>query len=184
LTDDLRLKRKQVARDMIPYLEEALRCGWQHFVTGRESLVVLDQSPHGMWCFARDNVSTVAGRGIQTQKVMFTIMWNSRGFHVVNQLPSDITIGSGYFTSNVLAPIREEFIPRDRTRYPKPLVVHMEDCSIHTSSPTQRFMSEHRMRRIPQPPYSQDLALTDFSLFPTVKNRSKRIETPWEGQPL
>jgi hypothetical protein len=36
LTDDLRFKKKQVAREMIPYLEAASRDGWQHFITGEE----------------------------------------------------------------------------------------------------------------------------------------------------
>jgi hypothetical protein len=36
LIDDLRLKRKQVAREMIPYLEAAFLDEWQHFVTENE----------------------------------------------------------------------------------------------------------------------------------------------------
>jgi hypothetical protein len=84
---------------------------------------------------------------------------------------------SGYFTTNVLALLREEFIPRDRARHPKPLVVHMDNCSINTSGSTQRFMSEYQMPPMPQPSYSLDLAPNDFYLFPTVKNRLERIHT-------
>jgi transposase len=82
---------------------------------------------------------------------------------------------SDYFTTNVLAPLREEFIPRDRTQHPKPLVVHMDNCSIHTSGAAQRFISEHQMSRMPLPFHSPDLAPSDFYLFPTVKNRLERI---------
>jgi hypothetical protein len=113
LTDDLRLKRKQVAREMIPDLEAASRDAWQHFVTGDESWFFLEQSPHRMWCLARDDVSTIVRRGIQTQQFMFTIMWNPRGFHIVNQLPRDIKMDRDYFTTNALALLREEFIPQD-----------------------------------------------------------------------
>jgi hypothetical protein len=130
-----------------------------------------------MWCLVRDDVSTIVRRGIQTQKFMFTIMWNPRRFHVVNQLLSDTKMDSNYFTTNILAPLREEFIPRDRVQRPKPLVVHVECRAIHTSGVTQRFMSEHQMSRMPKPPYSPDLAPSDFSLFSTVKNRLERIHT-------
>jgi hypothetical protein len=37
-------------------------------------------------------------------------------------------------------------------------------------------MSDHRMIRMPQPPYSTDLALSDFGLFRRVKNRLEQIQ--------
>jgi histone-lysine N-methyltransferase SETMAR len=175
LTADLRLKRKQIAREMIPYLEAASRDRWQHFVTGDEWWFFLDQSCHPKWCLARDDVSTIVRRDIQTQDFMLTRMWNSRGFHVVNQLLSDTKMNSNYFTTIVLAPVREEFIPRDRARHLKPLVAHMDSFSIHTSGTTQRFMPEHQMPRTPQPPYSPDLAPSDFYVFPIVKDRLERF---------
>jgi crotonobetainyl-CoA:carnitine CoA-transferase CaiB-like acyl-CoA transferase len=104
-------------------------------------------------------------------------MWNPRRFQVVNQLPSDTKMDSEYFTTNVLAPLREESITRDRAQHPKLLVVHMDNCSIHMCGATQRFMSEHQMSRMPQPPHSPDLAPSDFYLFPTAKNRLERIHT-------
>jgi hypothetical protein len=38
------------------------------------------------------------------------------------------------------------------------------------------------MRRMPQPPYSPDLAPSDFYLFPTVKERLERIQPADEDQ--
>jgi histone-lysine N-methyltransferase SETMAR len=102
-------------------------------------------------------------------------MWNTRGFHVVNQSPSDTKVDNDYLATNVLAALREEFIPRDRARHPKPLVVHMDNCSIHTSGATQRFMSEHQMSGMPQPPYCPDLAPSDFYLFTTMEDRLDKI---------
>jgi hypothetical protein len=37
-------------------------------------------------------------------------------------------------------------------------------------------MSDHQMIRMPQPPYSPDLAPSDFYLFGTVKNRLEQIQ--------
>jgi hypothetical protein len=82
---------------------------------------------------------------------------------------------SDSFTTNVLALLREEFIPRDQARHPKPSVVHMDNCSIHMSGATQRFMPEHQMSRMPQPVYSPNLAPSDFYLFTTVKDPLERI---------
>jgi hypothetical protein len=48
LTDNLRLKRKQVAREMSPYLEAASRDGWQYSIIVDKSWFFLDQCPHRM----------------------------------------------------------------------------------------------------------------------------------------
>jgi hypothetical protein len=77
----------------------------------------------------------------------------------------------------VLTLLREKFIPRDQARHLKSLVVHTNDCLIHTNGATQRFTSEHQMSRMPQHPYSQDFTSSDFYSFPTVKNRVEKIPT-------
>jgi hypothetical protein len=47
-----------------------------------------------MWTLAQDNVAAKPQRAIRTTKSMFTIMWNPLGFHVIDQLPDDVTINA------------------------------------------------------------------------------------------
>jgi hypothetical protein len=51
----------------------------------------------------------------------------------------------------------------------------MDNSSVYTSRATQRFMSEHQISRMLQPPHFPNLAPSDFCFFPTVKNMLKRI---------
>jgi hypothetical protein len=41
---------------------------------------------------------------------------------------------------------------------------------------TTSFLADHNMVRLQHPPYSPNLAPSDFSLFPTVKEKLKDIE--------
>jgi hypothetical protein len=145
VTDDLGLRRKRVAREMMPDLETASRDGWQHFVTGAELCSFLYQSPQRRRCFATDHIATIVKKDIHTQKFMFTITWNPRGHHVVNQLPNDTKMNDSYFTRDVLTALREEFIPRSQAGHLKPLAVPMDNLSVHTSGATQVFMSEYQI---------------------------------------
>jgi hypothetical protein len=87
-------------------------------------------------------------------------MWNPRGFHVINQLLSETKMDSNYFTTTILSPLRKEFNPRDRALHPKPLVVHMDNYSIHTSGATQRFMCSPGIR--------ENCVVVVFGLYPVI----------------
>jgi hypothetical protein len=129
-----------------------------------------------MWSVASDDVATSVRRDIQTTKFMFTIMWNPRGFHVINRLPDGSKMKSEYYITHVLTPIHEKFCSGGPEDCGRPLIVHVDNCSVHTSAATEQFMSDHRMIRMPQPPSSPDLAPSDFYLFGTVKNRLGQIQ--------
>jgi hypothetical protein len=65
LTEDLRQKRKDDARAMLPLLYAAQRDDWHHFVTGHESWFFFDISPRRMWTLSRDDVATKPRQQIQ-----------------------------------------------------------------------------------------------------------------------
>jgi hypothetical protein len=176
MTEDLMKKRKEVATQMLPLLEEAAQEGWKHFVTGDESWFFLSRSPQRMWSLTRDDVATKVRPNIQTKKIMFTIMWSPRGFHVINQLPDDTKMNSTYYVNNVLQELYQCFFPHGHGPRSKYLVIHVDNCSIHKSAQSEQFMVAHKMFRMSHPPYSPDLAPSDFYLFGTVKNQLEHIQ--------
>jgi transposase len=54
----------------------------------------------------------------------------------------------------------------------------------HTSLKTTEFVTNNNMVIVPHPPYSPDLALCDFALFPKLKMKLKgrRFETAFDIQ--
>jgi transposase len=55
------------------------------------------------------------------------------------------------------------------------MVIHADKARPHTALRTRTFMAENSMKPAPHPPYSSDLAPSDFDLFGYVKGR-------WTGQ--
>jgi hypothetical protein len=118
---------------MIPVLEAAVKDGWHHLVTRNELWFFLSYSPRRMWTLARDEIVTKPRRGIQTAKLMFTIIRNPLGFHVINKLPTSPRMNSEYTPTNILAQLEEKLFPKGRITHTKRLIVHMDNCSMQTS---------------------------------------------------
>jgi hypothetical protein len=113
---------------------------------------------------------------------MLTIIWNPRGFYVVDRLPNDMKMNSAYFVTNVLILLEEAIFPQGRALRERWLVIHLDNCSIHTSRVSTDWLEEHDIFRMPQPLYSSDLPYSDFYLFPIVKEKLERIQLADENQ--
>jgi hypothetical protein len=100
-------------------------------------------------------------------------MWNPHGFHVIDQLPAGAKINSTYYTTNIIQPFYQAFFLQGRNPHGKQLVVHVDNCSVHTGVTTELFMKTWDMVSMPHPPYSPGTVPIDFYLFPTVKERLK-----------
>jgi hypothetical protein len=61
-------------------------------------------------------------------------------------------------------------------------VIHLDNCSVHTSRVSTDWFKENNILRMQHPPYSSDLAPSDFYLFPTVKEKLERIQLADEDQ--
>jgi hypothetical protein len=135
-----------------------------------------------MWTLSRDDVITRPRQQIQSKNFMFTIIWNPSSFYVVDRLLNDTKMNSAYFVTNILTPLEEVIFPQGRAPHQKRLVIHLDNCSVHTSRASTEWLEEHGMRHMPQPPYLPDLATSDFYLFLTVKEKLERTQVADEDQ--
>jgi hypothetical protein len=54
--------------------------------------------------------------------------------------------------------------------------LHMDNVRLHNSRKSLQCVADNKFERIPHPPYSPDIAPSDFSLFGTVKQRLQTCE--------
>jgi histone-lysine N-methyltransferase SETMAR len=101
---------------------------------------------------------------------MLTIVWNPREFHLIKVLEKGRTLNAGYYVAEIL-----ESLPQWRSTEAagneRKLLVHADNARPHTAKLSTQYLNENRMKLTLHPPYSPDLAPSDFYLFEYVKRR-------------
>jgi transposase len=101
---------------------------------------------------------------------MLTIVWNPRGFHLIDVLPKGLKFNVAHYINTILIPLVERRSAHG-TANERKLIVHADNARPHTAKVSTQFLAENRMKPAPHPPYSPDLAPCDFYLFGYVKQR-------------
>jgi hypothetical protein len=91
-------------------------------------------------------------------------------------------MNNAYFVTNVLIPLEEAISPQGKAPLERRFVIYFDNCSIHASRVSTDWLEEYDIVRMPQPPYSPDLAPSDSYLFSTVKEKLERIQLADENQ--
>jgi hypothetical protein len=167
---------------MLPFLSAAERNSWHRFMTGDESRFFLNTSLRRMWALSRDHVVTKPRLDIQSKKFMLTITWNPNGFHAVDRLPNDMKMNSAYFLTNVLIILEDAIFARGSALHTKRLMIHLDNCLVHTNCTSTDSLEEHNIARMPYQPSSSDLDPSAFYLFATVKEKLERIQLADEDE--
>jgi len=76
---------------------------------------------------------------------------------------------NGHFYVQVLQRLRNAVRRKRRDKWQVEWFLHHDNALSHTSLVVQQFLAEKSIPVITQPPYSPDLAPSDFWLFPTLK---------------
>lgn len=192
LQDDLRLK-KYSAR-WIPrllddghkeaHLKFARQFKKDHFQQGRaflDKFVTQDEtwicyytpelkSQSSEWLPAGSDPPKKAKSCPSTKKLMLSIFWDSEGIIYQHWVARGQTIYSKYHC-NVLQSFRDHMRRKRPDKYKNGYVLHLDNARVHTSKETTEFMAKAGIKTYPHPPYSPDLAPSDFYLFPKLKKQ-------------
>jgi hypothetical protein len=90
---------------------------------------------------------------IQSEKVMFMIVWNPSGFYLINVLSKwfKFKFNASFDVTQILGPPSDwRRIQVGRTN--RKLLVHADNASHHSATVTLQFMQQNAMRRVLHPP--------------------------------
>jgi hypothetical protein len=110
---------------------------------------------------------------IERKTLMVTIIWNPTGFHIIGVLPNGCNFNSSYhIQENETLGSLSEWRSEQAGAASRRLIDHLTtpDLIEHTAAASQKDHGRERDDRSPHPPYSPDLAPSDFSLFDYVKH--------------
>lgn len=100
---------------------------------------------------------------------MATVFWNSKGVVHIDYLATGRSINSEYYV-NLLEQVRQKIPKGKRSR-----VIFLQDnCPAHKAIKTKAKVAQLKWTLLEHPPYSPDLAPSDFYLFRNMKSELLR----------
>jgi len=101
-------------------------------------------------------------------KVMATVFWDNQGVILTNYLPKGSTVTPEYCATE-LCQLKEALKTKRRGKLRHGVHLLQDNAPAHTASIATSAATECGYELLPHPPYSPDLAPSDFYLFPEMK---------------
>lgn len=111
-------------------------------------------------------------------KVLASVFWDSSGILFIDYLEKGKTINSDYYCE-LLDRLKDEYTKKRSYLSKKKPIFLQDNAPAHKSVKTMAKLHELRFELLPHPPYSPDLAPSDYYLFPNLKRwlRGQRFST-------
>ncbi|KAG6803711.1 Ammar1 transposase [Apis mellifera caucasica] len=143
----------------------------KRLITGNEKWVVYNNIKRKRsWSRPREPAQTTSKAGIHRKKVLLSVWWDYKGIVYFELLSPNRTINSVVYIEQLtkLNNAVEEKRPELTNR--KGVVFHHDNARPHTFLATRQKLLELGWDVLPHPPYSPDLAPSDYFLFRSLQN--------------
>ena len=101
---------------------------------------------------------------------MLSVWWDFKGIVYVEELPRKQTINSNVYYRQLMKLDKEIREKRPELETRKGVIFHQDNARPHTSLVTRKKLLELGWEVMPHPPYSPDLAPSDYHLFRSLQN--------------
>lgn len=139
-----------------------------------------DKNSSWEWCAADEPAPERSRIQKEKRKTMATVWWDCQGLIFVDFFKQSAKRGmsSDYYCS-MLRKLREELPKQRRGALKRGPLILIDNAPIHKSVQTRSLIENIGFELIPHPPYSPDLAPSDFYLFRNLKSwlKQKRFTT-------
>ena len=105
-------------------------------------------------------------------KVLLVVFWDSEGVILAEYLRRGETVTGNYY-AGVLRRLREAVLQKRRGKISRHVLLLQDNAPAHTAKLSKDAAAECGFQLLPHPPYSPDLAPSDYFLFPKLKSDMK-----------
>ena len=165
LTDELRQLRVEKAQEMLSFFENASERDLNNVYTEDETWICFDNPHKSMWVSDAEPPMTFARPNIASKKVMIAVFWSRNGILSVTARHRGQAFDRNFFLNNVIGDLQQSRSLRRK-------IVHFDNARPHLINDK---LNELGVKRLEHPPYSPDLAPSDFFLFGYLKRQLEGI---------
>jgi histone-lysine N-methyltransferase SETMAR len=181
LSDALKGERVNLPRRLLRMPEVQRDRAWYDIVTLDESWFYLSTDYEFVWLPRDKKVPERERHTIQSKKFMFTIVWNPRGFHSIKVLEKGGKFHAGHYIAEILESL-SQWRSIEAAGNERKLLMYADNVRPHVAKLSTQYFNENRAKSAPHPPYSPDLARSDFYLFGHVKRCLAGLSSEDAGQ--
>ncbi|KAJ4428268.1 E3 ubiquitin-protein ligase mib1, partial [Periplaneta americana] len=106
---------------------------------------------------------------VSTQKVMATVFWDRKGVLLLDFMPKGTTINANRYCET-LRKLWRAIQNKRRGMLSRGVVLLHDNARLHTAASTRELLDQFGWEIFDHPPYSPDLAPSDFHLFTKLKD--------------
>jgi histone-lysine N-methyltransferase SETMAR len=139
-----------------------------HLITGDEKWVMyVNHTRKRQWCAADQTPEPTPKPELHPKKVMISVWWDVAGVIHWELLPANTTVTATIYTAQ-LERVKAKYVER-RPGAREVFFLH-DNARPHVAMATKEKLTELGWTVLPHPPYSPDLAPTDYHLFLSLAN--------------
>lgn len=181
LTPDLKERRVDVCTELLEAYETNGDRFFSNLVTGDETWAHLYDPESKRQSMEWRHPDSPRPRKFKTQrssqKVLATVFWDNQGVLLIDFLEHGRTVNSDRYIAT-LKKLRDAIRRKRPGNDVHDMKLHHDNARPHTSLATTAAIARMGWSVVPHPPYSPDLAPSDFHLFPSMKEdiRGQRFD--------
>ena len=140
-------------------------------ITGDEKWVVYDNvARKRSWSKRDEPAQSTSKADIHQKKVMLSVWWDFKGIFYFELLPRNKTNYSNVYCHQLMKLDNEIKRKRPELVTRKGIIFHQDNARPHTSLVTRKKLLQLGWEVMPHPPYSPDLAPSDYHLYRSLQN--------------
>ena len=186
LTIQQKLNRKQISQRNLKRFKQNQTDFVRRFITMDETWIYHHdpklKQERLQWIEAGSSAPKQVKSERSAKKIMASIFWDAKGVLLIDYLEKGKTINSEYYC-NLLDQLDKNIREKRSGLQKKTIIFHQDNARVHTSFLTMVKLNELKYELFEHPPYSPDLAPSDYYLFRNLKQflRGKRFSSNEEA---
>ena len=164
LTEDQKKARFEKSKELLSILENSKQ--WGNIITGDETWIYYSNDYSSKWIKENEERPKKVRKTISSKKLLVSVYWSINGMKLIEGLKREEKFNKKYFVETILKNLTDNIIKKRPLKKCSGIKIHVDNARPHQAN---EEIKKYGLVRLVHPPYSPDLAPSDFFLFGYLK---------------